>query len=58
MSDYTYYTRNLPCMSSDELMQELHHQELLAQNCIQDHISLDYYVVKSCLYLRLIEPAY
>ena len=55
MSDYTYYTRNLPCMSSEELMQELQHQELVTSNCIQDHTSLDFFVVKSCLYLSLIE---
>lgn len=57
MSDYTYYTRNLPCMSSEELMRELQHQELLAQNCIQDHISLDYHVIKACPYLSLIESS-
>ena len=56
MSDYTYYTRNLPCMSSEELMRELQHQELLTQNCIQDHMFLDFYVIKPCLYLSLIEP--
>ena len=56
MSDYTYYTRNLPCMSSEELMRELHRQEFLASKCIQDNITLDFYVIKSCLYLSLIEP--
>lgn len=57
MSDYTYYTRNLPCMSSEELMRELQYQELLASNCIQDHMSLEFFVIKSCLYLSLVETS-
>ena len=58
MSENTYYTRNLPCMSSDELMLELHRQEFLASNCINDYVSIDFYVIKPCLYLSLIEPEY
>ena len=37
-------------------MLELHRQEFLASKCIQDNISIDFYVIKSCLYLSLIEP--
>lgn len=55
-SDNHYHARNLPCMSSDELMQELLHHELLASNCISDHMSLNCSVIKACLYLSLIEP--
>ena len=39
-------------------MLELNRQELLLTNCISDHSSIEIFVIKSCLYLSLIETEY